>query len=68
MEINNTLIEKWTALKSPEDIGKIAERAGVSGQCVRNAFKDKRCSTNVFEAMATYYKEKAERLKEFIQL
>ena len=66
MQIPEKLLKKWEALRSPEDTNKLAEKANVTTATIRNAFKDKSCSDAVFSAMATFYKEKAELLKEFI--
>jgi hypothetical protein len=66
MQIPEHLIKKWTALRSGEDVSKIAGLAGCTGQAVRDAFKLKRTNTKIFAALGTYYKEKAELLKEFI--
>jgi len=66
MQISQKLMNKWVALKSKEDTAKVAELAKVSSQAVRNAFREKKCSTPLFIALANYYKKKGEMLKEFI--
>lgn len=66
MQISEKLMNKWVALKSKEDTSKIAQLSKLSPQAVRNAFREKKCSTPLFTALANYYKDKGEFLKEFI--
>ena len=66
MNIPNKLLDKWQALRSESDTQKIAEAADVSGQSVRNAFKDGKCSDELFEAMAEYYREKESLIKQYL--
>ena len=66
MQIPDKLLKKWEALRSPEDTAKIAEKANTTTATIRNAWKDKYCSDSVFTAMASFYNQKAEFLKEFI--
>ena len=66
MQIPKKLIEKWAVLKGSEDISKIAESLGMTGQNVRNAFKRKSCSTEVFTGIAKYYEEKERMIKQYI--
>lgn len=66
MQVNEKLMRKWVALKSKEDVAKIAENANVTPQSIRNVFREKKCSTHIFTAIAKFYKEKGELLKEFI--
>lgn len=66
MQVSEKLMKKWVVLKSKEDVAKIAELANVTPQSIRNVFRNKKCSTPTFTAIANFYKEKGELLKEFI--
>ncbi len=66
MIIPDKLIKKWSALRSEEDSKIIADNVGVTTQTVRNAFREKKCSTAVFEGMASFYNKKAELVKQYL--
>lgn len=70
MEVPKELLEKWKALRSAGDpqeiVATMAEENKVVDQTIRNVFSDGKCSDEVFEAMAEYYKKKAEKVKQYI--
>ena len=66
MKINVIVLQKWTELRSENDTQRIAEIAEVTPQTIRNAFNEGKCSDEVFEAMANYYKEKDELIKSYL--
>lgn len=66
MKIPTKLLDKWGALKSEGDIQKIADNANVTRQTIRNAFKNNECSDDVFKAIADFYEEKLEMIKEYM--
>jgi hypothetical protein len=66
MKIPNKLLDNWEKLKSSNDASCIAEVSGYSRQSVYRAFDMGECSDELFEAMATFYKEKQERIESFL--
>lgn len=68
MKIPKEIIEKWLELRSDQDMQKIAEVADVHAQTIRNAFNNKECSDEVFEAMAKFYKAKDELVKQYVPI
>ena len=67
MQIEAKLLKKWVFLRSPEDVKTIAEKVGVSGQLVRNAYRTGKCSARVFKALAELYTEREKEIKEVLQ-
>ena len=67
MLIEKKVLEKWKALRSPEDTGKLAERvAGGYPKLFARAFRDGKCNDEVFKVMAEFYEEKAKLIKEYL--
>lgn len=66
MKIPDELFNKWQDLRSYGDGKKIAERAGLSEVEVSRAMTTQECSDKVFEEIAAYYKEKEEKVKEYL--
>lgn len=66
MIIPNKVFKKWNDLKSEGDYGKIAAIANVSHQNIFLAFKNKKCSDEVFMAIGKFYDEKLEKIKQYI--
>lgn len=68
MQIPSELLKKWDALKSEGDPQKIADTVagGCTSQTVRNAFKTGKCSDELFKAIADFYEQKLELIKEYI--
>jgi len=67
MIIEKRLIEKWKRLRSPEDTGKLAEKLeGGYPELFARAFRDEKCSDEVFKVMADFYEEKAELIKQYL--
>jgi hypothetical protein len=70
MEIPKDLLEKWEVLKAQGDPERIVESmpadSRVSFQTIRNAFNTGECSPEVFEAIAEFYKKRAERIAQFL--
>ena len=66
MVIEKKLLDKWKALRSPDDSGKIAMMAETTPETVQNAFRNGKTNDKVFEAMAKFYKEKAEMIAQYL--
>lgn len=69
MKIPEALLEKWTELKSHGDGVKIADASGPEGitdMDVSRAFITKECSDKVFGFIASFYKEKEEKVKSYL--
>jgi DNA-binding LacI/PurR family transcriptional regulator len=66
MRIPYKFLEEWNTLKSPGDMLEIAELSGMSRASVSRAFNDEVCNDELFEVIATYYKEKKERIESFL--
>lgn len=66
VEIPSKLIKKWEVLRSPEDAAIVAVLAGCTPQSVRDAFKKKKCSDDLFKALAERYEQKAKTIKKYI--
>lgn len=67
MLIEKKVLEKWNALRSPEDTGKLAEKmVGGYPEIFTRAFRYGRCNDTVFKIMAEFYKEKEESIKALI--
>jgi len=67
MIIEKQLLEKWTVLRSPEDVKKLSEKLpnGYPEMFAR-VFRVGRCNDTVFKVMADFYEEKAKMIKEYI--
>jgi hypothetical protein len=71
MEIPQALLDKWSKLRSHGDGKKIVEAAAekgvtISDAYISRAFANGECSDEVFEAMASYFKEKEEKVNSFL--
>lgn len=67
MIIEKDLLDKWKALRSPEDTGKLAEKMeGGYPELFARAFRDGKCNDEVFKAMADFYEGKAKLIKEYL--
>ncbi len=70
MEVPKELLEKWKALRSAGDPQEIAalmpEETRVVDQTIRNVYTEGKCSDEVFDAMASFYQKKAEKVKQYI--
>jgi hypothetical protein len=67
MIIEEKLLDKWKALRSPEDTGKLAEKMeGGYPELFARAFRDGKCNDEVFKVMAEFYEEKAKLIKEYL--
>lgn len=67
MIIAKELLEKWTALRSPEDCKKLAEKMdGGYPELFARAFRDGKCNDDVFKLMAEFYEEKAKLIKQYL--
>lgn len=68
MKIPEELLKKWNDLKSFGDGRKIAEKnPEITNMDVSRAFNQGECSDRVFEAIADFYKEKEEKVKEYLK-
>lgn len=67
MIIEEKLLDKWKALRSPEDTGKMADKMeGGYPELFARAFRDGKCNDDVFKVMADFYEEKAKLIKEYL--
>lgn len=67
MKIPQELLDKWSTLRSHGDGVKIADRsAGVTQYDVSRAFNTGECSDLIFHSIAGFYKEKEEKVKEYL--
>jgi hypothetical protein len=66
MKVPDKIFSQWMNLKSHGDGKKIAEQKGITDMDVSRAFKLQECSDTVFEAIAEFYKEKQELIKEYM--
>lgn len=67
MIIEVVLLEKWQRLRSPEDTSKLAERLeGGYPELFSRAFREGKCSDEVFKVMAEFYEEKLNLIKEYL--
>lgn len=70
MEVPKELMDKWKALRSAGDpqeiVASMPEENRVVDQTIRNVFSESKCSDEVFDAMAEYYRKKEEKIKQYI--
>ena len=67
MQIDNLTLTKWKALKSPADTKAMCDLLpGSAPVTFSRAFNLGKCNDKVFEIMATFYKAKAETLKQLL--
>ena len=67
MQIPEELLKRWAELRSFGDGRKISESApGITENDVSRAFNKGECADDVFEAIAKYFKQKEEKIKEFL--
>lgn len=66
MKIPEELLDKWKSLRSHGDNTKIAEQGNASVVDVSRAFTYGECSDDTFKAIADFYKEKDEVVKEYL--
>lgn len=66
MKIPEELFNRWQALRSYGDGKKIAEKGGLTEVEVSKAMTTQECSDKVFEEIAAFYKEKEEKVKEYL--
>lgn len=67
MKINAEILQKWQNLRSRGDSIKIADSSGYHCQTIQKVLNSGECaSIEVFEAIASYYDDKAEILNQYI--
>lgn len=67
MIIAKELLDKWVALRSPEDTKKMADKLeGGYPELFARAFREGKCNDDVFKVMADFYEEKAKLIKEYL--
>lgn len=70
MIVPKEILKRWLVLKSPGDPEKIAalmpKMDKVSGETIRRAFKEGKCSDSVFKVMAQFYEQKAEMIAQYL--
>ena len=68
MTIPAELLDKWKALKSHGDGKAILEKnPDLNPQYISRAFTTGECNDEVFKAMADFYQEKDEMVKNYLQ-
>lgn len=67
MKIPEELLKKWDGLRSHGDHVKIAaQNQKVTNMDISRAINTGECSDLVFDAIAGFYKEKEEKVKEYL--
>lgn len=67
MIIEKQLLEKWSALRSPEDTKKLSDKMeGGYPELFSRVFREGKCNDEVFKVMADYYEEKAALIKQYL--
>lgn len=67
MKIPDKILKKWEVLRSPGDSQKLAEKMpGSTPETFQRAFREKKCTDEVFEIMGSFYQEKAELVKQYL--
>lgn len=67
MIIEKKLLDKWSVLRSPEDIEKLVELLpGSYPAAFRRAFRYGKCNDDVFKVMADFYDSKARLVKQYL--
>lgn len=67
MKIPEELLKKWSELRSHGDGVKIADQnPSVTVQDISRAVNSGECSDTVFNAIAGFYKEKENRVREYL--
>lgn len=70
MEVPQELLEKWKMLRAHGDTEKIAasmpEDVRVSDETIRRVFAQGQCNDDVFKAMAAFYEERSELIKQYL--
>lgn len=66
MTIPKSVLDKWQLLRTHGDMQKIAAKAGVSAQSIRNAFLNEETNEEIFKAIADFYEEKIKMISAYI--
>lgn len=71
MQIPVQILEKWKTLRSEADTEKIWSICNESGHptttaTIRTAFREGKCSDELFKIIAKYYEEKLKMVSEFM--
>jgi len=67
MKIPDEVLKNWTALRSYGDFKKIVDKnEGVTQNDITRAFKNRECSDTVFVAIAGFYKDREEAIREYM--
>lgn len=67
MKIPEELLEKWKSFRSYGDNRRIVEKnEDIIDMDITRAFANGECSDTVFVAMAKFYKEREEAVKEYL--
>lgn len=66
MRIPDEVFKKWQDLRSFGDGKKISEQKGVSEMDISRAFTTQECSDETFEKLAEFFKQKEEKIKEYL--
>lgn len=62
MTVPTELQDKWKGLYSVGDFEAIAKASGLSPETIRNGFNKGECTYKVFQAIASFYKERNEEV------
>ena len=67
MKIDGKILQKWNTLYSPGDAAKVIEQMEADNKVgimtIHRALKKGDCSDVVFEAIATFFNKKEQRIK-----
>lgn len=67
MILPKELMDKWSALRSAPDTGKMAkDNPEYHVETFNRAFREGKCNDDVFKIMAAFYEEKAKLIKEYL--
>jgi hypothetical protein len=67
MKVPEELLKKWNDLRSHGDGKAISEQnADITEMSVSRAFTTGECSDETFEAIANFYKEKEEKVNQYL--
>lgn len=67
MTIPKKLLTKWTVLRSPGDSNELAAKLpGSAAETFNRAFRLGKCRDDVFEVMAAFYEDKANKIRQYV--
>lgn len=66
MEIPVKILNKWKALRSHGDAAELQKQSEYSDETFNRAFREEKCSDEVFKVMAEFYDKKGEAIKQYL--